>query len=536
MTPDEQRVRALLDLVGLITDAGELASLAADYPLLRDQVDQMHRTVTDGVPRDTSIPKTYPAGASEVPCPPGTATTIEAAAASLRDGTISASELLTAVFARIDLRNEVLGAYVRTFRETAFEAAERADRELAAGLDRGPLHGIPLNVKDVIATVEGPTLANSLVPPPHWQGDRDATVVARLRKAGAIVIGKTTTNEFALGPNDPAKGFPMPRNAWSTDRYAGGSSSGLAVAVASGMALGGVGTDTSGSLRHPAALNGVTGLKVSSGRVSKSGVVPLSGSLDTVGPLARSARDCALLLQAMAGYDPSDPESSRQPVPQYLDAMDGTVRDLRIGWPKDYFFSEGNVSDPVRLGVIAAISGLREAGATVREVSLPSADLAKLASTLVLLSEGLAYHRDSLVARWADYGIYLRGLLARGALFTAADYVQAKKIATVFRREVFEAMRDCDVLILPTMPTGARLLDETDPTMMDRWSSASFMSQWSLIGLPSCAVPVGLDRAGMPVSMQIIGRAFDESTVLRVADAYQRTTSFHLAVPAEQDG
>lgn len=533
MTPAEQSVQTLLDVVGLRVTADEFVSIANDYPTLRDQADELHRTATDGAARDTSVPKAYPAGGlTDVPGSPAGASTIEAVAAQLRDGTISALGLVTDVFARIDRHDEVHGAYVSTFREAALAAADRADRELAAGHDRGPLHGIPLAIKDVVATVEGPTRANSLVPPPHWHGNRDATVVARMREAGAIVVGKTTTNEFALGPNDPAKGFPMPRNAWAADRFAGGSSSGLAIAVASGMALGGVGSDTAGSVRHPAALNGVTGLKVSLGRVSTDGVIPLARSLDTVGPIARSARDCALLLQVMAGHDPNDSESSRRPVPRYLDAMDGVAQGLRIGWPKRYFLTEGNVSNPVRAGVTAAITALREAGATVSEVILPNADMAKIACQIVLLSEALAYHRDELAVRWSDYGRYLRGLLARGAFFTAADYVQAKKIATAFRREVLEAMRDCDVLILPTMPTGARLLEETDPTMMDRWSSPSFTSQWNLTGLPACAVPVGFDSAAMPVSMQIIGRPLDEATVLRVADAYQRLTDFHLRTPA----
>ncbi len=536
MTSDEQRIQTLLELLGLrLDDNVELTSLANDYPLMRAQVDEMHRSAFDGLARDISVPRRFSAGSASTPSLRGTALTIEAAAAALRDGTVSALGLVTDVFARIDRLDSTLGAYVSTFRQTALEAAEHADRELAAGHDRGLLHGIPLNIKDVISTVEGPTRANSLVEPPQWHGDRDAAVVARLREAGAVIIGKTTTNEFALAPNDPVKGFPMPRNAWSADRYAGGSSSGAAIAVASGMALGAVATDTSGSIRHPSALNGVTGLKVTSGRVPTSGVIPLSPSQDTVGPIARSARDCALLLQVMAGFDAADPESSRLAVPSYLDAMDGVAHGVRIGWPKRYFFDEDNVSDPVRLGVIAAIERLRDAGATVSEVEISHADMARTASIVVLLAEALAYHRDALASHGADYGVYTRGLLARGVIYSAADYVQAMKIGAMLRREVSEVMRDCDVLIVPTMPTGARLLNETDPTMMDRWSSASFMAQWNLSGFPSCAVPVGCDGLGMPVSMQVIGRPFDELTVLRVADAYQRLTDFHLALPDPPD-
>jgi len=535
MTAPEERVRVLLDLLGFAVEGEELASVARDYSTLRDQADDLHRTAVDGVPRDTSVPKAFPpAPASDgVGPPPGRGPTITETGSALRSGSVTASSLVADCFARIEGSDADLGAFVTTFRDTATEAAQVADDELAAGRDRGPLHGIPIAVKDVIATVEGPTKANSLVPPPLWAGDRDATVIHRLREAGAIVTGKTTTNEFALGLNDPSKGFRMPHNAWDLNRYAGGSSSGSAVAVAAGLSLGALGTDTAGSVRHPSALNGLTGLKVSAGRVPLTGVVPLAPSLDTVGPIARSARDCAHLLQVIAGHDPLDSTTSSGTVPDYAAALDGSAALLRFGWPKRYFLEEGNASEPVRKGVAEAIETLREAGAAIVEIDLPYADIAKIACQIVLLSEGLAYHRDDLAKRWSDYGVYHRGLLVRGALFTAADYVQALKIRQMFAADVATSMKQCDVLVLPTMPTGARLLDETDPTMMDRWSGASFMSQWNLIGLPACAVPVGFDGNGMPVSMQLVGRHLEEATVLRAADAFQRLTNFHLACPSE---
>ncbi|GAA4383026.1 hypothetical protein GCM10023088_49370 [Actinomadura verrucosospora] len=314
MTSAEQRVRILFDIAGLEMSTEEIATMARDYPTMRHQADELHRTCADGIARDTSTPSAFKAvDPVDSAGPRTTAPTIRDLASLLRDGTTSAVELTGNVFARIDRLDTDLGAYVGTFRDAALEAADRMDRDLAAGRDRGPLHGIPLAIKDVIATIEGPTRANSLVVPRQWRGDGDATVVVRLRDAGAIVVGKATTNEFALGPNDPASGFPMPRNSWAADRYAGGSSSGTAIAVASSLALGGVGTDTAGSIRHPAALNGVTGLKTTRGRVPTTGTMPLSPSLDTVGPVARSAWDCALLLQTIAGHDPSDGGSSRRP-------------------------------------------------------------------------------------------------------------------------------------------------------------------------------------------------------------------------------
>ncbi|MBO9524096.1 MAG: amidase [Nocardioidaceae bacterium] len=521
----EERVRALLDVAGLKVGADELASIARDYPTLRGQADAVHRGVTDGA-LDTSTPTVFPAVADLPPSRPTVpGATIEQTAARLRDGSTTAVQLTAGAFARIDRLDEELGAYVSTFREAALEAAERADQELAAGRDRGPLHGIPVAVKDVLATVEGPTRANSRVVPPGWDGTRDATAVARVRAAGGVVLGKTTTNEFALGLNDPAVGFPMPHNPWDPARYAGGSSSGNAIAIATGMALGGLGSDTAGSVRHPAALTGTTGLKVTRGLVSAAGLMSLAPTLDTVGPMARSAWDCAALLQAIA-----EPAGSA-PVPAYPALLTGSVAGLRIG-VAPYFLDEGNVAPVVRARVSEALDVLRAAGAEVVEVDLPHVDLARIATTIVLLCEGLALHRDELAARWSDYGVYVRGLLARGALYGGNDYVQATRIAALFRAEAVAALGDCDVMVAPTMANGARLLQETDPTMMDRWTTAAFTPQWNLAGLPSCAVPVGVDTQGMPVSMQVIGRPFDEATVLRVADAYQRLTDFHLAAPA----
>jgi aspartyl-tRNA(Asn)/glutamyl-tRNA(Gln) amidotransferase subunit A len=534
MSSAQERVRALLEAAGLHLGDDEVRDIAAGYPTLREQVDAVNRVSSGGAITDTLTRSDFAAGDThELVTADGPVHTIRDAAVALREGSTTARDLVIRVLERIDKHDSTLGAYVTVFHDSALEAAELADAELASGTDRGPLHGIPIAVKDVIGTVEAPTRANSRVPAPNWADGQDATAVARLRSAGAVVLGKTTTNEFALGVNEHWPDFPMPRNPWNTSRYAGGSSSGNAIAIAAGLALGALGTDTAGSIRHPAALNGITGLKPTFGRVPMSGVVPLARTLDTVGPMARTAWDCGLLLQAIAGVEGGAPELCRGSLPDYLLAMDGSVRGLRIGVPRQYFFDDGNVAGGVLAGVESAIDQLWAAGATVVDVSLPIADVAKMANHIVLLSEALAYHREALATRWTEYGRPLRGLLARGALFDEADYVQAKRVADMFSHEVAEAMKECDVLAMPTMPAGARLLDETDPAMMDRWSRASFIGQWNLTGLPSCALPVGFDERAMPVSMQLVGRHGDEATVLRVADAYQRLTGFHLAAPLD---
>lgn len=538
MSSLQERVRVLMDVAGLPVSSDEVRVIAAGYPALREQVDAVNTAAADGSIVDTLTPSEFESGdfVEQVVTADGPVRTIREAAVALREGATTAHELVAQVLDRVERFDAHLGAYVSTFDDSAREAAQRADAELASGHDRGPLHGIPIAIKDVIATGEGPTRANSRVPAPNWSCHDDAVAVARLRSAGAIIVGKTTTNEFALGINESTPDFPSPRNPWNMSRYAGGSSSGNAIAIAAGLALGAVGTDTGGSIRHPAALNGITGLKPTFGRVPATGVIPLARTIDTVGPMARSAWDCGLLLQAIAGSEGGAQRPSQEPVPEYFLAMDGSVRGLRIGRPKQYYFDDRNVAAGVLRGVEDAIEVLRSAGATVVDVDLPTSDIAKMANHIVLLSEALAYHRESLAEHWDDYGVPLRGLLARGALFDAIDYVQAKHIATMFGQEVAEAMHDCDVLVMPTMPTGARLLEETDPAMMDRWSRASFIGQWSLTGLPSCAVPVGFDERAMPVSMQLVGRQLDESTVLRVADAFQRLTQFHLAAPVEPHG
>ena len=456
--------------------------------------------------------------------------TIADAAAALRAGTLTATALTEGILARIDALDGQLGAYVCTNPELALEAAATADADLAAGVDRGPLQGVPLAIKDIIATKDAPTTANSRVLAPDWGAGEDAPVTARLRAAGAVIVGKATTSEFALGAPDPDKGFPIPRNPWDLVRTAGGSSSGTGIAVAAGLALGGLGTDTGGSVRFPAAMNGHTGLKVTFGRVPKSGVVPLGYSLDSVGPMARSAYDCALLLQVMAGHDPTDPDAASAPVDaDYAAALDGSVEGISIGVPEPYFFDADGLDPEVRDGVLAAVDVLAGAGAAVSGTAVPYAEEAKNANMLILVGEAFAYHRNNMVSRWTDYGRFTRPGLARGALYSAADYAQANRFRTWFRRRVAELLRTYDVLITPTWATPAFPLSEMVPERMIL--NPGYTPQWNLTGLPAVAVPCGFSSDGLPLSMQIIGRPFAEATVLKVADAYQRLTDWHLRVP-----
>jgi aspartyl-tRNA(Asn)/glutamyl-tRNA(Gln) amidotransferase subunit A len=455
--------------------------------------------------------------------------TITEAAAALRDGSLTSLDLTSTMLDRIDRMQEPLGAFVTVMHESALDAAAQADKAFGDGIDSGPLQGIPLAVKDIIATKDAPTTANSRVLSPEFGKGVDAPVTARLRNAGSVIVGKATTNEFALGMPDDTKGFPIPHNPWNVLHTASGSSSGTGIAVAAGLALGGLGTDTGGSVRGPASANGHTGLKVTFGRVPKSLVAPLGYTLDSVGPMARSAADCALILQVIAGYDATDRFASKAEVPDYLSMLDGDVTGLKIGLPMPYFFDAPDLSAEVRDAVLAVADTLTARGAIVSHVVVPYAAEAKTGNTVTMISEAYAYHRNNLVNRWTDYGRFTRPALGRGFMYTGADYVQAQRLRTVFREGVAAVLRDVDVMIMPTSTTPAERSDQMD--VSKRLTQSSFTGQWNFAGLPSVAVPCGFSESGLPLSFQVVGKPFAEGTVLKVADAYQRVTDHHLQVP-----
>jgi aspartyl-tRNA(Asn)/glutamyl-tRNA(Gln) amidotransferase subunit A len=453
---------------------------------------------------------------------------VDAASSAFRSGDLTSVALTEAMLGRIKALNGELGAYICTADEIAIAEAKAADSLIAAG-NGGPLTGIPYATKDIVATRDLPTTANSHVLDRAWGDGYDAPVVARMRAAGAVHLGKLVLSEFALGLPDPENGFPVPCNPWNTAHSAAGSSSGTGIAIAAGLAMVGFGTDTGGSIRGPAAYNGVSGIKPTFGRVPKAGCVPLGYSLDNIGPLARSARDCALMLQVIAGYDASDPCAADVPVPDFTAELTGDLSGIRIGIPTSYFFDAPGLEREVKASVENAIADLRKAGAVVTEVDLPHAEEAKDANMVILFSEAFAYHRQDLASRYDEYGKFTAPTLARGALFTGSDYVQAQRFRTYWRKKVASVMEHVDLLVTPTMPTPAPAqADMTPETFM---KLPSFMGQWNLTGLPALAVPCGFSESGLPISMQLIGHAFAEATVLRAGDAYQRLTDWHLRLP-----
>ncbi|HEX3789583.1 MAG TPA: amidase [Pseudonocardiaceae bacterium] len=458
--------------------------------------------------------------------------TLTDAAAALRAGTVTSRQLTEAAFAVADAADEQLGAYLARFDDTALAAADRADEELAAGLDRGPLHGIPFGVKDILASAEGPTTAQSLVLDPAWGAGKDAPTVARLKAAGAVITGKASTMEFACGMPDPSKPFPPPRNPWNPETWPGGSSSGTGAGVAAGMFLAGLGTDTAGSIRIPAAFCGVSGLMPTFGRVPKSGCVPLGYSLDHIGPLARSARDCADVLSVIAGRHLSDPDSVDAPftVPEW----GGDLTGLRIGVARSGHFPEG--SDPALAGVFeATLAEFSAAGAELVEIELPYWAELRTANLVTMACEALAYHRVDMSTRWTDYFAATRAMLARGALVSGADYVQAQRVRRVAQDAVARLFDQVDLVICPTASVSAPKYTElTNPdgtTDVENMFTLIHTGYWDCLGNPVLAVPMGFSSEGLPLSVQLAARPFEEATALKAGDAFQQRTNWHLQVP-----
>jgi aspartyl-tRNA(Asn)/glutamyl-tRNA(Gln) amidotransferase subunit A len=466
---------------------------------------------------------------SEIPPVP---TTVTDAAAALRAGAVTSVDLTRAAIGAADRLDGALGAYLARFDDYALERAAAADAELAAGQDRGPLHGIPFGVKDIIAMAEGPTTAQSLILDPAWGAGKDAPVVTRLKAAGAVITGKSTTMEFAVGMPDVTKPFPVPRNPWNPATWPGGSSSGAGIGVAAGMFLAGLGTDTAGSIRIPAAFCGVSGLMPTFGRVPKSGCVPLGYSLDHIGPLARSARDCAAVLAVIAGPHPSDPDCVDAPfaVPEWADDLSG----VRIGVVREGHFPELGVPELDSV-FDAAVAVLRGAGATVTEVTLPYRQEMITVDMITMGCEALAYHRTDLSERWDDYFLATRAMLAIGAQVSGADYVQAQRVRRVAQDAVGRLFDTVDVIVCPTASTGAPAFDAiTGPDGtpdIGTLFSLIHTPYWDTLGNPVLAVPMGFTADGLPLSLQLAGRAFAEAEILRVGDVFQQATAWHLETP-----
>ncbi len=449
---------------------------------------------------------------------------------------VSPVEVVRVHLERISALDPTLRAFITVCADAALESARAAEGDLMAGRALGPLHGVPWAPKDLYSTKGVRTTGGSKILADSVPSD-DATVVARLARAGAILLGKLNMHEFAYGPEGLNAHYGDTRNPWSAGphRITGGSSSGSGAAVAAGLAPGSLGSDTGGSIRIPASLCGITGLKPTYGRVSRAGVLPLAWSMDHVGPMTRSARDCALMLAAIAGYDPADPTSSVLPVPDYGAALTGDVKGLRVGLLRAHFTDAA--APDVRTALEAAAKQLEQAGAVVDEVDLTQVTHVAAASAAIVASEALAYHGPWMRSRPQDYQPDVRERLRMGAFVTGAQYVRSQQIRALLTREVDEALARRDVLLAPATPLAAPVLGARETTLGDgpsdvRAALLRCTRPFNFSGHPACAAPCGFTAGGLPIGLQIVGRPFDEATVLRVVDAYQRITDWHTRRPA----
>ncbi|MFC5144904.1 amidase [Streptomyces aureoversilis] len=456
--------------------------------------------------------------------------TVAGAAEAVRTRRISPVELVDSVLERIERVEPRLRAFTTVTADHAREAARKAEAEIAGGAPRGPLHGIPAGLKDLIDVAGMATTASSRVRARH-RAETDSTVAARLASAGVAFVGKTHTHEFAYGLTTP-----QTANAWDPKRVAGGSSGGSAVAVAAGAATFALGTDTGGSIRVPAALNGVVGLKPTYGLVPRYGVTSLAWSLDHVGPLTRTVEDAALVLAALAGHDPRDPASVAAPPVDYRPGAEADLTGLRVGVPGNYYFER--VDPQVEAAVRRAIGRLEDLGARLVEVEIPMTRYIQPTQWGLMVPEASAYHERTLRAVPDLYAADVRVLLEAGELMSAGDYLRAQRARTLMRQAWREMLETVDVVAAPTVPLTAVEAGRSTVT----WGDGSVESvsdayvrlsaPANITGIPSLTVPVGRDAAGMPIGMQLMGRPFGEATVLRAGHAYELTGSALGLAPA----
>jgi aspartyl-tRNA(Asn)/glutamyl-tRNA(Gln) amidotransferase subunit A len=483
-----------------------------------------------------------------------TTLTVEALAAGLRTGDFRSWNVVQAFLDRIAEHDGALHAFQTVATEQALERAGSLDKERDAGRVAGPLHGVPIALKDNLSTRGIPTTASSRIlegyVPPY-----DATVVSRLEAAGAVIIGKTNLDEFAMGSSTENSAYGPTRNPWALDRTPGGSSGGSAVAVAAGLAPAALGSDTGGSIRQPAALSGVVGLKPTYGRVSRYGLLAFASSLDQIGPFTRTAADAALLLEVVAGGDERDATAAGEPVPPYREALSGNVQGLRIGLPRGVL-NEG-VDPSVLQSFDAAVAVLQARGAVIADVDLPHAKYGIPIYYLIATAEassnlarydGVRYGYRATVERDADlrqmyeqtrdrgFGAEVKrrimlGTYALSAGYYDAYYLKAQQVRTLVRRDYEQAFASVDLIAMPTTPTPAFALGEKTSDPLQMYLADIFTVSANLAGLPAVSLPSGFSPEGLPIGLQLTGRMFEESTVLRAADAFQRDTDHHLRRP-----
>jgi aspartyl-tRNA(Asn)/glutamyl-tRNA(Gln) amidotransferase subunit A len=469
----------------------------------------------------------------------------------LKKKEFSSVELTESTLERIANVDEKIHSYITICRESALEEAKKADAQLRRKGSHSPLLGIPMALKDIfltqgILTTCASKILHNFVPP------YDATVVKKLKVAGAVTLGKTNMDEFAMGSSNENSTFAITCNPWKLDCVPGGSSGGSAAAVAADECIAALGTDTGGSIRLPAACCGIVGLKPTYGRVSRFGVIAFASSLDQVGPLTKDVTDCALMLEVIAGYDPSDSTSLDSPVPSYTSSLKKKVKGIKMGIPREYFIP--GTQPKVEQAVKDAIRVLEKSGVEVVEISLPHTEYAVAVYYLIATAEassnlarydgmkyGLRQQAKDLTETYfksREFGFgpevkrrIMLGTYSLSAGYYDAYYLKAQKVRRLIKNDFDEAFKSCDVIVAPTAPTPAFKIGEKTEDPLQMYLSDIFTNSLNLAGLPGLSMPCGFDPKGLPIGLQIIGKPLDEATILRVAYAYEQATDWHKRKP-----
>ena len=479
--------------------------------------------------------------------------TIHELSEKLRRKELTSSELTEVFLKRIDAVEVKIKAYITIAKDDAVKQAKEADKRLASGRDITPLTGVPISVKDIFCTQGMLTtcaskILNNFVPP------YDATIIKKLKDAGAVILGKNNMDEFAMGSSTENSAFVVTKNPWDIERVPGGSSGGSAASVAAGECAASVGTDTGGSIRQPASCCGVVGLKPTYGRVSRYGIVAFASSLDQAGPLTKDIKDCAVLLNTIAGHDPHDATSIEAPVPDYTAGLGKGIRGIRVGIPREYFI-KGLDSD-VEQAVRDAIEVLKKNGASIVDVSLPHTDYAIAVYYLVATAEassnlarydGVKYgYRASnnsnlleMYCKSRDEGFgpevkrrIMLGTYALSAGYYEAYYKKASQVRTIIKNDFEEAFKRCDVIVTPTSPTPAFKIGEKVADPLTMYLSDIFTISCNLAGIPGLSLPCGFTKENLPIGLQILGKPMDEETVLKTAYSFEQATEWYKKRPS----
>ena len=451
----------------------------------------------------------------------------------IKNREVSPVEIVRAHLARIEALEPVLNSFITRMSEEAMEGARKAEQEIQTGRYRGPLHGIPVGLKDLFYVKGFPNTSGCKVYD-HFIPDFDSTLASKLKEAGALLLGKLNLHQLAYGTTGENPDYGPMHNPWNPERITGGSSGGSGSATASGQCVLSLGTDTGGSIRIPSALCGLVGLKPTYGRVSRYGITVLSWSQDHAGPMARTVEDCALVMNAVAGYDRRDPSSANVPVPDFTQALTGDIRGLRVGVPKEFF--EDPIDSEVEDSVRKAVGLLSKLGATVREISWPMYQVSKAISSTLLMAEATAYHHRLIQEHRTQIDLQVRLRLDAGFFISGVNYLQAQRARRLFYHQSYDLLKEVDLLAGPTVPITACKIGTTEvkigKTAMGVIPALSqYTRPLNLNGFPAITVPCGFSKEGLPIGLQIAGKPFDEETVLRAAHAYEQATEWHKQRP-----